>query len=83
MGVPTLVIITAENQEWIGRYLERECAAIDLKWFHNLTVESLASQCTAYIYDQNVRNKFLSQAQKLVGCFGVDEIINVMLKKEM
>lgn len=82
MGVPTLVITMADNHKWTGEYLENECAAINLGWYHAITENELTSRCNACMRDRELRKTLSFQAQKLIGKHGSEEVVNAMIGKK-
>ena len=76
MGVPSLIITVAENQEGIGEGLEKVGAARNLGWFFKIDVNGLKDEIRKIIYDNNIREEMYSKGKKLVDGLGLKRIFN-------
>jgi spore coat polysaccharide biosynthesis predicted glycosyltransferase SpsG len=76
MGVPSLIITVAENQEGIGEGLEKVGAARNLGWFFKIDVNGLKDEMSTLICDYRVRNEMCLYGKELIDGNGVHRIIN-------
>ncbi|SDN44526.1 UDP-2,4-diacetamido-2,4,6-trideoxy-beta-L-altropyranose hydrolase [Desulfonauticus submarinus] len=74
MGVPSLIITVAENQEGIGTGLEKFGAARNLGWFLRIKVNTLKEEIRKILYD-GIREKMYLKSKKLIDGLGLERIL--------
>jgi UDP-2,4-diacetamido-2,4,6-trideoxy-beta-L-altropyranose hydrolase len=79
MGLPSLIVLLAENQVGLVEHLEKQQAVVNVGWFARLTVEQLRSKIDALIRDKNLRRSLSTSASSLVDGHGVSRVINSMI----
>jgi UDP-2,4-diacetamido-2,4,6-trideoxy-beta-L-altropyranose hydrolase len=66
LGLPSLLIILAENQAGIARTLQIQNIAVNLGWFKTLTVSDVAIQLAALLASVELRQASCRRGQELV-----------------
>jgi len=69
LGLPSLTIISAKNQEKIAQSLSEQGASINLGNFNNLNVNKLIELLTHIIYEKNTYRNMVQQC--FIGCDGL------------
>ena len=70
MGLPALVLIAADNQERNVRALERQGAAINLGWTHELKPDRLARELARVTEDAALRQSLSGAGREMVDGYG-------------
>ncbi len=78
MGLPSLIIVLAENQRAIAEKLNYLNAAINLGWYKEITLEKLERAITYFLDRASNRRKIHLAAKKLVKGSGVFEVLDAM-----
>lgn len=78
MGVPAIILTTAENQLGIGPALERAGAAIDLGGADSLQPSSLADRLGDLIDSADTRRRFSERGKRLVDSRGGERVIQAL-----
>lgn len=78
MGVPYVVLITAENQEGIAHGLEKAGAAMNCGWFHTLTIQRFSDYLAKMISDRHTRLDFIEKGRCLVDGLGAKRVVDHM-----
>jgi RimJ/RimL family protein N-acetyltransferase len=79
MGLPSLIITTADNQADIAKELGNACVIIDLGWHEDISMEQYSRAFKEISRDRSKRSYLSKKGQKLVNGKGVIEIIKAML----
>ncbi|MBN1930571.1 MAG: UDP-2,4-diacetamido-2,4,6-trideoxy-beta-L-altropyranose hydrolase [Desulfobacterales bacterium] len=79
MGVPTLVVVTAENQINVAEGLLKNGAAINLGWHEKLSSEDISAELTNLIQSEELRNRISHRARQLIDGNGIDRVLRCML----
>ncbi len=80
MGVPSILITIAENQQQVAEHLALMGLASNLGWYNSLAVHQLSCQTQRLVYDFQKR-KFMSQlGHSLIDGDGVVRVIDSMRK---
>jgi len=66
MGIPSLLIITAENQKMIARNLDKDGYAVNLGWYDKLSGPMIVKEVTTLILDQKKQDRFIRKGRKLI-----------------
>jgi UDP-2,4-diacetamido-2,4,6-trideoxy-beta-L-altropyranose hydrolase len=81
MGIPLLVVITADNQEGIATFLEKKGVAINLGWSDSLSPKNFTNAFEKLVFDYKVRKEMSACGQQLIDGFGADRIVRAMMEK--
>lgn len=76
MGVPTVVIVTAENQQPIAKELDTQNIFKNLGWANQLSSEEIAKTLKFIIQNASLRSKMSESARNLVDGMGSDRILS-------
>jgi len=75
MGVPSLVLILAENQRPIAEGLAKVGAVMSFGWFKHVSIADITSTLSHLLSDKKRRAQMIQCAQRLVGGNGVLNIL--------
>ncbi|MEM9543294.1 MAG: UDP-2,4-diacetamido-2,4,6-trideoxy-beta-L-altropyranose hydrolase [Cyanobacteria bacterium P01_E01_bin.42] len=75
MGLPTLIIVLADNQKEIARELDKLGAAIDLGWHETLSTREIASRCGSLAIATTQRASLQQRTAKLIDGKGVERLL--------
>lgn len=75
MGVPSLVLVLAENQRPIAEGLARVGAVVSFGWFKHVSIADITSTLSHLLFDKKRRAQMIQCAQRLVGENGVLNIL--------
>lgn len=75
MGLPTLMVILAENQRAIAEKLGELGAVINLGWYREVTIEAIAIALTGLLSNPARRFDMTQQSQTLVDGKGVERVL--------
>jgi len=78
MGVPTLVMILAKNQQPIAEELNRIKAAINLGWHTDISSNKIVQILVNLLVGEKKRAEISERARKLVDGYGVFNIIQIL-----
>ena len=79
MGLPSLIITLADNQDGIAEGLGKAGAGIDLGWHENISIKQCSQALKEILQNKNKRSSFSEQGQKLVNGKGCQKVIKAML----
>jgi N-acetylglutamate synthase-like GNAT family acetyltransferase len=79
LGLPALLLVTAENQEPVAAGVGAAGAAIDLGWHHTVSPVGLARALSALCRDPVLRAAQSRAGQRLVDGRGADRVVDAML----
>jgi UDP-2,4-diacetamido-2,4,6-trideoxy-beta-L-altropyranose hydrolase len=79
MGLPSLIITLADNQDGIAEGLGKAGAGIDLGWHENISIKQCTQALKEILQNKNKRSSFSEQGQKLVNGKGSQRVIKAML----
>ena len=65
MGVPSILIILAENQAAVAEYLMNKKTVVNLGWFAESSEEHIIIACKSLIHD-NIFRKYLSEQSRML-----------------
>jgi UDP-2,4-diacetamido-2,4,6-trideoxy-beta-L-altropyranose hydrolase len=75
MGLPSLVLIIADNQLAVARQLDKDGVSINLGTFATLTAKQIASALRTLVADQSQRNTMSQRGRLLVDGDGAARIV--------
>lgn len=78
-GVPTVLIITAENQLLVTERLSRQGYCLNLGWNNELSVDVIATSLTALLQSRAKRAKMIQKGQNLIDFRGSARVVDEML----
>ncbi len=78
MGIPTLVVITADNQQGIAEFLGENGVAVNLGWSDLLIFDNFYNAYHKLISDYKIRQRMSISGQRLIDGYGTDRIVNEM-----
>lgn len=78
MGLPTITMILAENQQSVAEELARAGAAVNLGWFRQLTAALITRELTDLCQDQKRRRRQSSAGRRLVDGGGAERVVAVI-----
>lgn len=78
MGLPSLVLITAENQERNVRSLEKVRAIVNVGWNTEVDDRSLISSLSSILSDQSLRRSLSAKGQGIVDGQGCARVLSAM-----
>lgn len=75
MGVPSIIVILAQNQVPIAEGLDRAEAAINLGWYEDLPVERIAGAVARLFESSRRREKMVRRCQEVVDGEGAGRVL--------
>lgn len=78
LGVPTVLIITAENQNGIANGLSESGFAESLGWFEQVTDEKIADTLNKLLPDKKRREKMSKIGLEIIDGGGVNRVIEIL-----
>jgi UDP-2,4-diacetamido-2,4,6-trideoxy-beta-L-altropyranose hydrolase len=82
LGLPALLLVTAENQGPVAAGVDAAGAAINLGWHHTVSPEHLADALSALCRDPVLRAAQCRAGQRLVDGRGADRVVDAMLNAD-
>jgi len=80
MGVPSLVVCTAENQKHVINGLNRRQIFKTLGWWKDLDIENISLEIQELITDRQQRFRMTNLGKKLIDGKGSERLVNILLK---
>lgn len=81
MGVPTLLVILAENQRRVAESMQAEGAAVNLGWHHALQPDAVARTLASVCADAEARGRMAARGQSLVDGRGGQRVFAAMARR--
>ena len=81
MGVPTLVIILAANQQANAEGLEEEGVSVNLGWYSRLSREKIEQKLIEIAYSENIRAQMSRRGRFLVDGKGIERVLRELTVK--
>jgi UDP-2,4-diacetamido-2,4,6-trideoxy-beta-L-altropyranose hydrolase len=78
MKVPTVLIITAKNQNEIATGLDEAGFAENLGWFERFSFENLAEQIGIILFNKMKRKKMSSMGREIIDGGGTNRIVGIL-----
>ena len=82
MGVPSIVGITAQIEEFLVEGLKKYRLFSNVGWFKTISIEQLKQALYTLIQDEAARRNMVKLGQRLVDGNGCDKIISKLLKQK-
>ncbi|NEO12174.1 MULTISPECIES: UDP-2,4-diacetamido-2,4,6-trideoxy-beta-L-altropyranose hydrolase [unclassified Moorena] len=82
MGLPSLIIIVADNQRAIAHKLDELCAAVSLGWHDQVFPEQIAESVAQICLSKKQRWQLHQSSQNLVDAEDKFKVIKILLKKK-
>jgi spore coat polysaccharide biosynthesis predicted glycosyltransferase SpsG len=79
MGLPSLVIVVADNQRGIAAGLAEEGAAVSLGWHADLAPPDIARSVRSLADDAAARRRMTARGRRLVDGCGGDRLVRELL----
>jgi UDP-2,4-diacetamido-2,4,6-trideoxy-beta-L-altropyranose hydrolase len=83
MGVPSIVGITAEIEEYLARGLRKYGLFTDIGWFKEVSIEQLKNAVQDLIQDEGKRRSMTELGRRLVDGAGCDNTIKELLGRKV
>ena len=80
-GVPTLLVIVADNQVRLAQEAQRQGMAFNLGWYHELDATLLYSALNSLINNTTVREQISRRGQQLIDGRGAQRVANILLEE--
>lgn len=81
MGLPGVILVTAENQEGVARSLEEGTLAINLGWYHKVSEHTVSEALQKLMVDRIRRKVMSEEGRRAVNGTGVREIVAAMVER--
>ncbi len=81
MGLPSLIVVIAENQVQVAKKLGETGGAVNLGWHHELTGSSLQKAISDLMVNFRARDDISRIGQSLVDGQGTTRVIKAMIKR--
>jgi len=81
MGLPSCIIIIADNQRQVGVALQQQGAAVNIGWFASADQEKLGQTLAELIRDKIRRNEISRRGQGIVDGKGSERVVETILKR--
>jgi len=78
MGIPSAIVVLAENQREIARGLDEAGAAVNLGWHESIGAPEVASSITSLLRSDRKRCRMAQTAQALVDGKGTERVLGKM-----
>jgi UDP-2,4-diacetamido-2,4,6-trideoxy-beta-L-altropyranose hydrolase len=79
MGLPSVLVILAENQRPVSEKLESSGISINLGWQNKVKLDTMAKVIDNIIRDHKVREAMSSRGRSLVNGHGSDEVVRFLI----
>jgi RimJ/RimL family protein N-acetyltransferase len=75
MGLPSIAIILAKNQSMLGQGVHSAGLALNLGWYHNLTVSKIIKTLIPLLSNVSKRKAMSQRGQTIIDGDGVDRVV--------
>ena len=79
MGLPSLIVVMADNQRPVAEELDRHGAAVDLGWYADVSESRLVNALAWLLNDTQVRERMSHNGRELVDGMGALRVFNEMI----
>ena len=79
MGLPSLLVILAENQRPVSEKLESAGISINLGWHNKVKLDTITKAVESIIKDQKARETMSNKGRSLVKGNGSNEVIKLLI----
>jgi len=83
LGLPTITLILAGNQQFLGENLNVKGVAVNLGWHQKVTTDKIVSTLQAMKMDKKARKEMSALGLKLVDGAGGARVVKSIIKKEL
>ncbi len=80
MGIPSIVIIIADNQKENAESLDKKECIINLGFYNKVTIKNVFTKIEYLINNPNIIKRMSKKAQKIVDGKGTGRVTNILLK---
>ena len=80
MGLPSLIIVLADNQEQQAAALDRMAVAQNLGWYHTLPPAEIKDAVAALLRDRRRREVMAARGSSVVDGRGAERVLEHILK---
>ncbi|MCB8980448.1 MAG: UDP-2,4-diacetamido-2,4,6-trideoxy-beta-L-altropyranose hydrolase [Ardenticatenaceae bacterium] len=80
LGLPTLILIIAENQKGIAHTLQQLGVAHQLGWYENVDAAGIGQALQKHLADHSNRQQMAQRGQELVDGFGAERVVAAMMQ---
>jgi UDP-2,4-diacetamido-2,4,6-trideoxy-beta-L-altropyranose hydrolase len=82
LGLPSMTLVVADNQEGIARGIEQAGAAVNLGWHRDVTARSIASRLDELMPAQSKRQRMSWNGEALVDGTGAPAVVATILRSD-
>lgn len=79
-GVPTILIVVADNQTNLAQEADLQGIAINLGWYQDVQKNDLFNALDSLIYNYDSRKNMAAKGQKMVDGLGARRIVDILLR---
>jgi UDP-2,4-diacetamido-2,4,6-trideoxy-beta-L-altropyranose hydrolase len=83
MGVPSIILVLAENQSAVAEYLMNKKAVVNLGWFAESSEEHIRHACKTLIHDNILRSYLSEQSRMPISGQGVSLVIEAIKRRNI
>jgi UDP-2,4-diacetamido-2,4,6-trideoxy-beta-L-altropyranose hydrolase len=83
MGLPALMIVTADNQFTVAETMESHGAAINLGWHHTVTVASLTGALGELMGSKALRSELSKKGRALIDGNGCERVVSCLRQESI
>ncbi len=78
MGVPSLMLVLADNQQPIAEKSSKAEVGVNLGWYHEVTERQIAQSLSTLIHDRSRRELMSRKGRDLIDGFGSQRVISAL-----
>jgi spore coat polysaccharide biosynthesis predicted glycosyltransferase SpsG len=78
LGLPSVLLVLAENQRGIAEGLDRANVALNLGWYEGVTSNRVAGALLALLGDRGRRQQMSHNGQGLVDGMGAARVVSIL-----
>lgn len=81
MGLPSLIVVIADNQRMIAEEINKAGASLNLGWHEDISIEDIMESLLNLSLDFDLRGSMAQRSQELVDSKGSARIIRALIEK--
>ncbi|WP_159460634.1 UDP-2,4-diacetamido-2,4,6-trideoxy-beta-L-altropyranose hydrolase [Calothrix rhizosoleniae] len=81
MGLPTIILVLADNQRAIAEKLGETKATVNLGWHENISATQIASMVAQLVINTDTRTEIVKSSQKLIDGEGCKQVLRYLEAK--